>query len=255
MGTCLQDERTRCICGCMCKSTCPLTERNLSFYRWHELIICLFSGGISDSADLDGWWGDSHSMLTTPAWFKSLKTMQPIFTTCTSTNSIVLNMLHETYDLCLCKRQGPLTYAGRKRSTVEHLHCLHRGKQSLDIHRLKAEWQAALPLESESLGLPMVGAGDATAPEWVTYEFRTAHPIIHWLSLKLAEWLSETIREELAIPVKKGAWYHDTVANLNSIMANNLVPRCPTGMTVLMIKRHVVLYSTYTYNMGRLYVI
>jgi hypothetical protein len=45
-------------------------------------------------------------------------------------------MLYEIYDPYLCQGQGPLTYAGRKRSTAEHH---HRGKQVLDIHLLKAE--------------------------------------------------------------------------------------------------------------------
>lgn len=131
-------------------------------------------------------------------------------------------MLYHISDCHVCQGHGPLTYAGRRRSTVEHH---HRGKQVLDIHLLKAERQEALPLQSS--GLPMVGADHATAPEWVTYAFRTAHPILRWLPSKLAEWLAENMQDELAIPAKQGAQY--TVAHLNSILANNLVPNRDGG--------------------------
>ena len=138
--------------------------------------------------------------------------------------NIIRNILCDTSDPYLCQGEGPLTYAGRRRSTVEHH---HRGKQVLDIHLLKAERQEALALDSP--GLPMVCVDDATgaAPEWVTYEFRTAHPILRWLPSKLAEWLAENMRDELAIPAKQGARY--TVAHLNSILANNLVPNRDGG--------------------------
>jgi len=135
------------------------------------------------------------------------------------------------YDQYLCQGQGPLTYAGRKRSTTEHH---HRGKQVLDIHLLKAERLAALPLElPASLRVPVSGppgmldADDSATPEWVTYAFRTVHPILRWLPSKLAVWLAENMREELAIPEKKGAQY--TVPQLNSILANNLVPNRDGG--------------------------
>jgi hypothetical protein len=98
-------------------------------------------------------------------------------------------MLYEIYDPYLCQGQGPLTYAGRKRSTTEHH---HRGKQVLDIHLLKAELLAALPLElpASLSGQPGMDADDAATPEWVTYAFSTAHPILRlrWLPLKLAVW-------------------------------------------------------------------
>jgi hypothetical protein len=91
-------------------------------------------------------------------------------------------MLYETYDPNLYQGQGPLTYAGLKRSSTEHH---HRGKQVLDIHLLKAERLAALPLElpASVSGPPgMLDADNAATPEWVTYAFRTAHPILQsWL--------------------------------------------------------------------------
>jgi hypothetical protein len=131
-------------------------------------------------------------------------------------------MLYETYDPNLYQGQGPLTYAGRKRSSTEHH---HRGKQVLDIHLLKAERLAALPLGvPASLSGPpsMMDADDAATPEWVTYAFRTAHPILRWLPSKLAVWLAENMRDELAKPEKQGAKY--PVPQLNSILASNLVP-------------------------------
>jgi hypothetical protein len=62
---------------------------------------------------------------------------------------------------------------------------------------------------------------------WVTYAFRTAHPILRWLPSKLAVWLAENMRDELAIPEKQGAKY--TVLQLNSILASNLVPNRDGG--------------------------
>jgi hypothetical protein len=53
-------------------------------------------------------------------------------------------------------------------------------------------------------------------------EFHTVHPILRWLPLKLAECLAEIMLEELAIPAKQGSQY--TVAHLDSILSNNLVP-------------------------------
>jgi hypothetical protein len=68
----------------------------------------------------------------------------------------------------------------------------------------------------------MLDADDSATPEWVTYAFSTVHPILRWLPSKLAVWLAENMREELAIPEKQGAQY--TVLQLNNILANNLVP-------------------------------
>ena len=52
------------------------------------------------------------------------------------------------------------------------------------------------------------------APEWVTYQYRKAHPILRWLPTKLAEWLAENMQSELQIPPKQGAQW--TVAELNT---------------------------------------
>ena len=68
-----------------------------------------------------------------------------------------------------------------------------------------------------------------------TYPYRKAHPILRWLPSKLADnaeyqvapsqYLAETMaadQPDLGIPVKQGAKW--TVAELNSILAKNLVP-------------------------------
>jgi hypothetical protein len=77
----------------------------------------------------------------------------------------------------------------------------------------------------------MLGANDAATPEWVTYTFSTAHPILRWLPSKLAEWLVENMLEELAIPEKQVAQLQSqyTVQQLNSILVNNFVPNRDGG--------------------------
>ena len=54
---------------------------------------------------------------------------------------------------------------------------------SLDINLLKAERHLALPLADHGL----LQCDNYVAPEWVTYQYHTAHPILLWLPLKLAE--------------------------------------------------------------------
>jgi hypothetical protein len=93
---------------------------------------------------------------------------------------------------------------------------------------LKAERLAALPLELPTSGQPiMLGTDDAAAPEWVTYVFRTAHPILRWLPSNLAEKLTENMLEELVRPEKQGAQY--TVLQLNCSLAKNLLPNRDGG--------------------------
>ena len=90
---------------------------------------------------------------------------------------------------------GPKTYAGKSKAACGNY---HQGKECLDIHLLKAAAHEANP----SLGL--VPCADDARPEWVTYRYRTSHPILRWLPSKLAEWLAENLAEELAIPAKHG---------------------------------------------------
>ena len=99
----------------------------------------------------------------------------------------------------------------------------HRGKEVLDIYLLKAAAHEAVA--RQRLGL--VPCTDDTRPEWVTYPYRNAHPILRWLPSKLAEWLSENLAEELAIPAKRGDRW--TVEELNTVLENNLVASGSTG--------------------------
>ena len=85
---------------------------------------------------------------------------------------------------------------------------------------MKAERLEALPLDSDSDNVQLL-SDSVDNPEWVTYPYRKAHPILRWLPSKLAQYLAETMAIELAIPNKKGTRW--TVAELNSILASNLV--------------------------------
>jgi len=116
--------------------------------------------------------------------------------------------------------QGSLTYAGKVKSESSSDHH-HMGKQALDIHLLKAERLEALPRPLDSDNQVLL-SDKVDHPEWVTYPYRKAHPILRWLPSKLAQYLAETMADELAIPAKQGAKW--TVAELNSILAKNLVP-------------------------------
>ena len=113
--------------------------------------------------------------------------------------------------------QSSQTYAGKIKSPRSGEHH-YAGKEALDIHLLKAEQREAVPLDSINVLL----SDRVEEPEWVTYPYRKAHPILRWLPSKLAEYLSETMEADLAIPAKQGAKW--TVAELNSILAKNLVP-------------------------------
>lgn len=113
-----------------------------------------------------------------------------------------------------------MTYAGTRRSAIEHH---YKGKQVLDIHLLKAERHEAVQVP----GYGLLVCDDANAAEWVTYQYRVAHPILRWLPSKLAEWLAENMQEELAIPAKQGGRW--TVEELNRILATVLVPNKDGG--------------------------
>ena len=117
--------------------------------------------------------------------------------------------------LLLLQGHGRKTWAGRSQSSKTHE---YKGKHVLDIHLLKAERHEAVPVA----GPQLLVCDNAAAPEWVTYQYRTAHPILRWLPTKLAEWLAENMSAELVIPAKTAAQW--TVGELNNILANNLVP-------------------------------
>jgi hypothetical protein len=45
-------------------------------------------------------------------------------------------------------------------------------------------------------------AGDEGG-EWISYQYRTAHPILRWLPTKLAEWIGDIYGPKLGIAQKK----------------------------------------------------
>ena len=99
-----------------------------------------------------------------------------------------------------------------------------RGRQDIDIHLLKParfrpDSQWALPPDVVD-GVVHNEVLDPEA-EWMTYEFRMAHPILRWLPTKLAEWIGANLSDELRIPMKsEDKWI---AAELNSILINNVV--------------------------------
>lgn len=103
-------------------------------------------------------------------------------------------------------------------------HSFHRfeGKECLDIHLLKPARAWAEFATDIAPGCEQVLAGDEGG-EWISYQYRTAHPILRWLPTKLAEWIGDNYGPELGIAPKKNAdgW---TVGELNTILENNLVP-------------------------------
>ena len=99
-----------------------------------------------------------------------------------------------------------------------------RGRQDIDIHLLKParfrpDPQWALP-PAERDGVVHEQDLDPE-PAWISYEYRTAHPVLRWLPTKLAEWISVNLSDELRIPDKnEDQW---TAAELNSILINIVV--------------------------------
>ena len=66
----------------------------------------------------------------------------------------------------------------------------------------------------------------APAKEYVTYPYRTAHPVLRWLPTKLAEWIGSNLGEELKIPEKQGDLWR--AAELNSSLQVILWEVLPT---------------------------
>ena len=79
------------------------------------------------------------------------------------------------------------------------------GKASIDIHRFKParEWARTATAEA-AVNQQMVGAycdpAHGSSGKWVNYAHRTAHPILHWLSSKLAKWIGDNYGADLGIP-------------------------------------------------------
>ena len=135
-----------------------------------------------------------------------------------------------------------MTYEATLGSSIGHQ---YKGKHVLDIHLLKAERHEAVQLQGHHDVL--LYSDDADAAEWVTYQYRKAHPILRWLPSKLAEWLAENMQAELAIPAKQGDRF--TVAELNHILATVLVPYRDGGVKKYMSGRTFSICLHILYNM------
>ena len=81
----------------------------------------------------------------------------------------------------------------------------------------------AVPLADHGL----LQCDNDAAPEWVTYQYRTAHPILRCLTSKLLEWIADNLGIELQIPAKREAKWIE--GGLNQILAKNLVPNGDGG--------------------------
>ena len=99
-----------------------------------------------------------------------------------------------------------------------------RGKEDIDIHLLKPSRFAVEPGYAipPSMSANVV-QDDRMAPgqEYLTYAYRTTHPVLRWLPTKLAEWIGANLCDELDIPAKRGALW--TADELNAIITGNLV--------------------------------
>ena len=100
----------------------------------------------------------------------------------------------------------------------------NRGKQDIDIHLLKPSRFLVDPLYAipPSISASVV-QDDRQDPgeEYITYAYRTSHPVLRWLPTKLAEWIGSNLCDQLDILPKQGPLW--TAAVLNSIITGNLV--------------------------------
>ncbi len=99
-----------------------------------------------------------------------------------------------------------------------------RGKEDINIHFLKPARFAvdsiyAIPpcmsssmVHNESLDL---------GEEYLTYAYRTKHPVLLWLPTKLAEWIGSNFCSMLNLPPKQDVLW--AAAELNTIITGNLV--------------------------------
>ena len=79
-----------------------------------------------------------------------------------------------------------------------------KGRQEIDIHLLKPNKFRAELMERHLPEENLV-YDEALDPseEYVTYPYRIAHPILHYLPMKLAQYLGDNYQKELHIPKKK----------------------------------------------------
>ncbi len=95
----------------------------------------------------------------------------------------------------------------------------------LDINLLKPIRIESAANPAPSLSLP---DGPHSPSKWLEYVYRTAHPVLHWLPTKLAEWtIGENLQDELGFPdnadqrAQPGSGW--TPAELNHILQSHVV--------------------------------
>jgi hypothetical protein len=94
----------------------------------------------------------------------------------------------------------------------------------LDINLLKP---SRIEFVHNPDALLAVSDTQASAPQWLEYIYRTAHPVLRWLPTKLAEWIRENLQDVLSFPDKANqraepgtGW---TPAELNHILHEHVV--------------------------------
>jgi hypothetical protein len=99
-----------------------------------------------------------------------------------------------------------------------------RGKEDIDIHFLKPARFAVDPIYAISASMSSIVVQNESlhlGEEYLTYAYRTKHPVLRWLPTKLAEWIGSNLCDKLNIPPKQDVLW--AAAELNSIITGNLV--------------------------------
>jgi hypothetical protein len=79
---------------------------------------------------------------------------------------------------------------GSKSATLQSAGCVRLDINLLEPSRLEFPDQEYTP----KLALP-VGHRSCSSPDRLEYIYRTSHPVLRWLSTKLAEWIGENLQE------------------------------------------------------------
>ena len=83
--------------------------------------------------------------------------------------------------------------------------CAHNcsGFVRLDVNLLKP---SRLEFADEPVPMLAMSHAHASPPQWLKYIYRTAHPALRWLPTKLAEWIGETLQDQLGFPDRSDHW-------------------------------------------------
>jgi hypothetical protein len=136
-------------------------------------------------------------------------------------NVSVYTALYSVY-LAIYSAAHGIHFADMVFAQAHSKHC--SGCAHLELNLLKPSWIEFTQDTTPNLTLP---DGEASCPMWLEYVYRTAHPALCWLPLKLAEWIGENLQDELGFPDKAdrrsepgSCW---TPAELNDILQAHVV--------------------------------